>query len=300
MRADAGAYLPLLGSLDSNQDLKSQSLPGCHYPTPQGSDYRRTPAAVVPVESRDATRVRAPGLWQAQRRAHLAGLQPFLHLHGDAARTGGRVVPALVATLVALAAACAGWAAVGATLAGASAAHARRVPPLRRAVAAGTALAPGTCAGANLRPTTRDRHAVDTAVLCLIDRERAAAGLGPLAYNPDLRAVALSQVCSMVRLDYFADVRPSGQTPMSLVSVTRYPAHAADIAVGQNIAWGTGALATPVHIVAAWMASPPHREVLLSDEFTEIGVAMTPAVPRVLDAGEHGATYAVELAVRRF
>jgi hypothetical protein len=24
-----------LGSLDSNQDLKSQSLPGCHYPTPQ-------------------------------------------------------------------------------------------------------------------------------------------------------------------------------------------------------------------------------------------------------------------------
>lgn len=41
-----------LGSLDSNQDLKSQSLPGCHYPTPQRErtvtgDDRRGPLETV-------------------------------------------------------------------------------------------------------------------------------------------------------------------------------------------------------------------------------------------------------------
>ena len=112
--------------------------------------------------------------------------------------------------------------------------------------------------------------------------------------------MAASQVTSMVRWNYFADVRPSGQTPMSLVAVTRYPAHAAQFAVGQNIAWGTGSYTTPAHIVAEWMASPPHREIMLSGEYRDAGVAATPAVPAVLDARGSGATYAIEFGARRF
>lgn len=104
----------------------------------------------------------------------------------------------------------------------------------------------------------------------------------------------------MVRWDYFADVRPSGQTPLSLVGVTRYPGHAAAYSVGQNIAWGTGRDTTPSRIVAAWMASPPHREIILTGEYRDAGVAVTPAVPGVIGTGRHGATYAVEFGVRRF
>jgi uncharacterized protein YkwD len=103
----------------------------------------------------------------------------------------------------------------------------------------------------------------------------------------------------MVRWNYFADVRPSGQTPMSLVVGTRYRAHAAGISVGQNIAWGTGALSTPAHIVGEWMASPPHRQIMLSGEYRDAGVAVAAGLPGVLRSGASGAIYAVEFGVRR-
>ncbi len=156
------------------------------------------------------------------------------------------------------------------------------------------------CRGANAHPTPTDVQVVNAATLCLINQVRAAHHLRPLHANRELSHVAASQVTHMVHADYFADVRPSGQTPLSLVAVTRYPAHAADFAVGQNIAWGTGSDATPAHIVAEWMASPPHREIILASEFHDAGVAVTPAVPTVLHAGRRGATYAIEFGVRRF
>jgi uncharacterized protein YkwD len=157
-----------------------------------------------------------------------------------------------------------------------------------------------TCPGANLRPGFRNAAAVDAATLCLIDAIRAAHQLQPLRINGELGAVAASQVRTMVRVDYFADDRPSGQTPLSLIGVTRYPAHSAAIAVGQNIAWGTLADATPAHIVAEWMASRPHRAVILTGEYRDAGVAVVPRLPGVLRVGSSGATYAVEFADRRY
>jgi uncharacterized protein YkwD len=160
--------------------------------------------------------------------------------------------------------------------------------------------APRSCAGANLHPSPGDAAGIETATLCLVNQVRAAYHLHPLHANRELRLVAASQVSHMVRWDYFADVRPSGQTPLALVAVTRYPWHAADFTVGQNIAWGTGSYTTPAHIVAEWMASPPHREIMLNTEFRDAGVAVTPAVPAILHAGDVGATYAIEFGVRRF
>jgi uncharacterized protein YkwD len=210
-----------------------------------------------------------------KQRDHLAILQVFLHLPGATTRRGS----ALGAVLAAVLLVCAVALAAGTAPAGA---------------------APAACAGAGLYPVPADVPAVQTATLCLVNRVRAAHGLHPLHFNRELGRVATSQVTHMVRGDYFADVRPSGQTPMSLVEVTRYPAHAADFAVGQNIAWGTGSDTTPAHIVAEWMASPPHREIMLESEFRDAGVAVTPAVPTVLDEGSSGATYAIEFGMRRF
>jgi uncharacterized protein YkwD len=155
------------------------------------------------------------------------------------------------------------------------------------------------CPGAGLRPTAANAHAVDAATLCLVDEIRAGYRVRALRANAELGRVAFSQVASMVRFDYFADIRPTGQTPMSLTLGTRYPAHAAGISVGQNIAWGTGSYATPAHIVAEWMASRPHREIMLDGEFRDAAVAVTPALPSVLHVGRHGAVYAIEFGRRR-
>ncbi len=151
---------------------------------------------------------------------------------------------------------------------------------------------------AGRQPTAASREADEQATLCLINRIRAAHHLGVLRGNGQLAGVADSQVSSMVRRDWFADIRPGGITPLALVGGTRYRARAATIAVGQNIAWGTGIFSTPAHIVAEWMASPPHRAIILSGEFRDTGIAIAPTLPRELGAGSAGATYAMEFGRR--
>jgi uncharacterized protein YkwD len=152
------------------------------------------------------------------------------------------------------------------------------------------------CPNSNLTPTATNAKAIDAATLCLIDNVRAAYRLGPLRANRELQKVATVQVDDMVGWNYFADDRPPAQTPASLIAATRYTARTANISTGQNIGWGTGQYATPAQMVAAWMASPPHREIILIGEYTAAGVGVAPAVPSVLEQPLQGATYAVEFA----
>jgi uncharacterized protein YkwD len=163
-----------------------------------------------------------------------------------------------------------------------------------------SAASSGACAGANLNPDATNRPRVAAATLCLINQVRHSERLRPLLANRQLAAVAAAQLSSMVHHDYFADIRPSGQTPMSLVAATSYRAHTSGFSVGENLAWATGKGTTPTHIVAEWMASPPHRAVILDGGFHDAGVAVTAAVPSVLNPNEQGATYAIEFGARWF
>jgi uncharacterized protein YkwD len=164
--------------------------------------------------------------------------------------------------------------------------------------ASSTKKKPHSCAYANLRPTPTNTAIVDRATLCLIDRLRAAYRLRPLRSNHELQAVAGSQASGMVSHDYFGDDSPSGQTSGTLIAAIPYGAHATSLATAQNLGWGTLSAATPAGMITAWMHSPPHREVILTGEFRDAGVGVSPAVPPVLGHGERGATYAVEFAVR--
>jgi uncharacterized protein YkwD len=157
---------------------------------------------------------------------------------------------------------------------------------------------PRSCRGTDLAPVAENSASIAAATLCLIDRIRAAWHLGPVRANAALRAVAASQVRSMVRWNYFSDVRPSGLTPMALIAATGYRAHASSVSVAQNIAWGMGSEASPERIVAAWMASPPHRRVILTRSFRDAGVAAIPSLPSSIGHGSYGATYAIEFGVR--
>jgi uncharacterized protein YkwD len=157
---------------------------------------------------------------------------------------------------------------------------------------------PSACTDAGLRPTGADAAAIDAATLCLIDQVRAAYHLGSLRVNRELQTVATAQVDDMVRWNYFTDNRPPARSPASLIAATHYSAHAASLSIGQNIGWGTGADATPAQMVAAWMASPPHREIILTGEYRDAGVGVVPAVPSVLAQPLPGATYAIEFATR--
>jgi uncharacterized protein YkwD len=165
---------------------------------------------------------------------------------------------------------------------------------------------PHSCANSNLLPNKINTAAVAAATLCLIDKVRATYHLRPLRSNHELQALATTQVGDMVRWNYFADNRPAGQTPATLIEATRYGAHATRLATGQNIAWGTGVYASPARVVTAWMNSPPHRKIILTADFRDAGVSATAAVPSVVEnrvptpvpASMPGATYAVEFGAR--
>jgi uncharacterized protein YkwD len=138
--------------------------------------------------------------------------------------------------------------------------------------------------------------AVAAATVCLMNEVRNTYHRGALRANGKLQRVATSQVRDMVHLNYFADQRPSGETAGALIAATRYAAHAARLATGQNIGWGTGPDATPASMVAAWMASAPHRALILAGAFRDVGVGVTTRLPAVLERGPQGAVYAVEFA----
>jgi uncharacterized protein YkwD len=44
--------------------------------------------------------------------------------------------------------------------------------------------------------------------------------------------------------------------------------------MGEIMAWGTGSYGSPAGAVRGWLHSPPHRAILLSPQFTEIGIGM--------------------------
>lgn len=67
--------------------------------------------------------------------------------------------------------------------------------------------------------------------------------------------------------------------------------------VGENIAWGSYADATPAAIVAAWMASPPHRANILDGSFRDTGIGVSAHLPSSFAAGATGGIYTEDFGV---
>jgi uncharacterized protein YkwD len=156
------------------------------------------------------------------------------------------------------------------------------------------------CVNSNLQPTSANLAQIDAATFCLVEQVRAAHRLRPLRLNRPLQSVATSQTRDMVAGDYFGDNSISGQTPMQRILASPYPSGAARVNSAQNIGWATGPLATPAAMVRAWMSSIPHRAIILTPRFRDIGVGVTPAAPSALSRGLAGATYTLELGRRIF
>jgi uncharacterized protein YkwD len=147
------------------------------------------------------------------------------------------------------------------------------------------------CPGADAVPTAGTIALASQATLCLLNNERAAAGLHPVAETPGLTQPSAAYSARMVAENFFAHVSPDGGTLVDRLTAARYIAPDGDWTVGENIAWGQGDLATPRNIVVAWMNSPGHRHNVLTGEFTEIGLGIalgTPGDP------SWGATYTTD------
>jgi uncharacterized protein YkwD len=134
--------------------------------------------------------------------------------------------------------------------------------------------------------------------MCLVNNVRAAHGLPALVDNDRLEQAAQGFAEQMVADDFFAHVAPSGLTLLDRLSASGYLAPSVtSYAIGENIAWGTGSLATPAAIVNAWVNSPGHLANILDRDFRDSAVGVAAAAPPSLADGLAGATYSQEFGV---
>lgn len=147
-----------------------------------------------------------------------------------------------------------------------------------------------TCANTALTPVIGATAPVEQAVVCLLNVQRAAAGLPALSDSPLLDAAAGAYAQKMVAEDFFGHVSPDGSTLASRLDAVGYDYDAA----GEDIGYGTGTDATAAAMVAAWMASAEHRANILEPAFAEVGVGVAPGAPGFAT----GATYVADFGSR--
>jgi len=154
------------------------------------------------------------------------------------------------------------------------------------------------CQDTTLIPTEADVELVRAATLCLINRERTHSGEQPLRANGDLESSAQGHSTSMSVHGYFEHVSPGGSTPLSRMRESGYLSSSTlGYELGENIAWGSYTDSTPSSIVAAWMASPPHRANILHGGFRDTGIGISPHLPSSFAEGQPGAIYTQDFGV---
>jgi uncharacterized protein YkwD len=158
--------------------------------------------------------------------------------------------------------------------------------------AAGAQAPSSTCAGADTPAVAGNEPAMDQATLCLLNQQRAAAGLPALSENPQLDQASTAYSHLMVAESFFDHVSPQGSTMVQRLTAVGYLPGTGGWAAGENIAWGEGPLATPRSIMTAWMNSPPHRANILSPAYAEIGLGVAIGAPTGDTAG--AATYTTD------
>jgi len=106
-----------------------------------------------------------------------------------------------------------------------------------------------------------------TEVIRLTNEKRTQAGLGVLTVNQKLTDAAKEKGDHMIANDYWSHNAPDGTEPWYFFTKHGYRYRYA----GENLARD---FSNPQSAIDAWMASPSHRENMLSSKYKEIGIAV--------------------------
>jgi uncharacterized protein YkwD len=170
---------------------------------------------------------------------------------------------------------------------------------LALALPASASAAAAACPDAALTPTAANVAQMKAATLCLLNVERSTRGRAPLTSDGQLGKAAQAYSAKMIRLRFFDHVCPQGTTPTSRVrgGTSYLRGRTRSWSVGENIAWGSGELATPEAIVRSWMHSAGHRRNILDRRFRNIGIGVASGAPDDVQ-GQPAATYTTDFGFR--
>ena len=138
-------------------------------------------------------------------------------------------------------------------------------------------LAIGSAAQAAAAPTsTRRVVGLERQLLNAINETRSARGLRPLGVSPGLRAAALGHSRAMLAGGFFAHESPDGLGFPDRLKRAYPPKPNGAWTVGENL-YASSVEPAAAAAVAAWLASPPHRGILLSRQFEDVGIGVVRA-----------------------
>lgn len=107
----------------------------------------------------------------------------------------------------------------------------------------------------------------NTTLLQVINQDRGQNGVLPLADNLELDRAAMAKAEDILAQGYFAHISPQGAVPWDFIKSEGY-----DYAyAGENLALN---YTNPLELEKDFLASPAHRDNLLSPAYSEIGIAV--------------------------
>ena len=117
--------------------------------------------------------------------------------------------------------------------------------------------------GASTTAEARGLSTPETSLLQTMNAVRTSHGLGPLRVDSRLIRAARGHTADMLHRQYFAH---GSITSRAHAAGARGPVY------GEDLAWVTGL--TAKWVVDHWLASPPHRAVLLRPGFRRVGIGI--------------------------
>lgn len=105
-------------------------------------------------------------------------------------------------------------------------------------------------------------------LLLITNAKRQESGLPSLTLDNELSAAATNKAMDMFSKDYWAHVAPDGTTPWVFIKQSGYNY----IYAGENLARGYYSASD---VINAWMASPEHKENMLSANYKNVGFAVS-------------------------
>jgi uncharacterized protein YkwD len=129
----------------------------------------------------------------------------------------------------------------------------------------------GSCRGAYvIAVDAATLRTASNAVRCLVNKQRAARGVGAVRAAGPLASASTAHSADMVANRYFSHTGSNGDDVYARVSRAGYNWRAA----GEAIIWGAGFDATPFKLVTSLLKSAEHRPIMLDRRYRELGVGL--------------------------
>ena len=116
--------------------------------------------------------------------------------------------------------------------------------------------------------------AVRDALLCEIGAVRDRRDLRRLRTSSELEVAAGLHATDMVERRYFSHTSPGGGDLADRARRSGFAREGCWWGVGEVLAWGVGRRSTARRTVRAWLDSPSHRDIVLSNRYGRLGLGM--------------------------